>query len=110
MSETEPPVCLECGITVRTRPTVLEYEDQEIFLFHPVVCAECLHSLCERYATECANCGGVIPPFTQVGVHKADDGKKEFVHMNTTCNSVGSAFHGYWGKGQLHHFVEIEAC
>jgi len=30
--------------------------------------------------------------------------------MTTSCLTSGSAFHGYWGKGKLHKFVEIEAC
>ncbi len=102
--------CQECRVQVDHLPTVVEFEEQEIFLFHPVICALCLLDLCRKYATVCENCGGVIPPYTQVGVLKADDGKKQFVHMNTTCSTVGSAFHGYWGKGQLHHFIEIEAC
>lgn len=102
--------CQECGGKVLTRPTVIEYHGQEIFLFTPVVCPECLLQLCEQYSIPCANCGGWIPPFSQVGVLKADGGEKQFVHMTTTCSTVGSAFHGYWGKGELREFVEIEAC
>jgi len=30
--------------------------------------------------------------------------------MTASCQTAGSAFHGYWGKGKLHNFVEIEAC
>ncbi len=103
-------VCSECKAKVPERPTVIDFEGQEIFLFHPVVCAACLTSLCERYATVCANCGGAIPPYSQVGVLKDDSGGRQFVHMSTACHTVGSAFHGYWGRGKLHQFVEIEAC
>lgn len=102
--------CEECGKEVGEVPTLVEYEGQEIFLFNPVVCAPCLLRLCEKYSVPCANCGGVIPPFSQVGVLKAEGMSTQFVHMSTTCSTVGSAFHGYWGKGKLHNFVEIEAC
>lgn len=102
--------CSECGAAVADRPTCIEYEGEEIFLFDPVVCAPCLIFLCERYSVECANCGGAIPPFSQVGVLKADHGERQFVHMTTRCTTVGSAFHGYWGKGQLRSFIQVEAC
>ena len=45
-----------------------------------------------------------------MGVLKAEDGKKQFIHMTTNCNSAGNAFHGYLGKGGLGSFVQIEAC
>lgn len=102
--------CNECKAPVAERPTVIEFDGQEIFLFHPVVCAGCLMALCERFATVCANCGGAIPPYSQVGVLKDEAGHRQFVHMNTACQTVGSAFHGYWGRGNLHNFIEIEAC
>jgi len=102
--------CSECQSPVAGRPTVIEFDGQEIFLFHPVVCAACLEGLCERYSTECANCGGRIPPYSQVGVLKDAGGNRQFVHMSTGCQTVGSAFHGYWGRGNLHNFIEIEAC
>jgi len=104
------PPCSECGGAVNNRPTRIEYHGEEIFLFDPVVCAPCLQSLCERFSVECANCGGTIPPFSQVGVLKADNGERQFVHMTTRCTTVGSAFHGYWGRGQLGSFVQVEAC
>ncbi|MEE2987179.1 MAG: hypothetical protein VX667_05245 [Nitrospinota bacterium] len=104
------PSCSECGIRVDSLPTTVEYHSQEIHLFDPVVCRDCLLKLCEGYSTTCANCGEVIPPYSQVGVLKADNGKKQFVHMNTKCLTVGSAFHGYWGKGKLRKFIQIEAC
>lgn len=102
--------CEECGKRVETFPTATEYCGQEIFLFDPVVCEDCLLMLCRKYSTTCANCGGNIAPFTQVGVLKADSGQNQFVHMTQDCLTVGSAFHGYWGKGTLRKFVEIEAC
>jgi len=40
----------------------------------------------------------------------ADNGERQFVHMTTRCTTVGSAFHGYWGRGQLGSFVQVEAC
>lgn len=108
--KSQNPVCRECQSPVTERPTVLEYEGQEIFLFDPVVCGECLEGLCRDYSSVCANCGGAIPPYTQVGVLKSDNGQRQLVHMSATCSTVGSAFHGYWGKGKLHNFIEIEAC
>ncbi len=102
--------CAECSDAVPALPTVMEYEGQEIHLFHPVVCASCLLGMCRRYSVECANCGGTIPPFSQVGVLKADAGQTQFVHMTAACSSVGSAFHGYWGKGRLHNYIQVEAC
>lgn len=102
--------CVECGYRVSSRPTAAVYQGQEIHLFHPVVCEKCLLKLCQQYSTVCANCGGTIPPYSQVGVLKGDGREKQFVHMTTACSTVGSAFHGYWGKGKLHKFVEIEAC
>ena len=104
------PVCQECGTRVNTAPTMIEYLGEEIFLFNPVVCEPCLHSLCERYSTLCANCGGCIPPYSQVGVLKGDEGQKQCIHMTTACTTVGGAFYGYWGKGQLRDFIQIEAC
>lgn len=101
---------MECGVEVSTSPTSIAFHNQEIHLFDPVVCASCLQSLCEKYSTQCANCGEPIPPYSQVGVLKGDDGERQFVHMTTTCSTVGSAFHGYWGKGKLREFIEIEAC
>jgi hypothetical protein len=102
--------CSECGGEGIELPTSVEYQEQEIHLFDPVICSNCLLSLCEKYSVECANCGNMIPPYSQVGVLKEDGGKKSFVHMTTQCSTVGSAFHGYWGKGNLHKFVEVEAC
>ncbi len=110
MECSNPGCCIECGKQVAELPTTVEYHDQEVHLFNPTVCTPCLVALCETHSTECVNCGKPIPPFTLVGVLKADDGEKQFVHMNTSCLTVGSAFHGYWGKGKLHNFVEIEAC
>lgn len=104
------PSCQECGTKVDQLPTLVEFEGQEIFLFDPVICEQCLLSLCNRFSVRCENCGGSIPPYSQVGVLKAECGKREFVHMNTTCSTVGNAFYGYLGKGNLHHFIEIEAC
>tara|TARA_Y100001960_G_C14435685_1_gene710016 strand:- start:303 stop:590 length:288 start_codon:yes stop_codon:yes gene_type:complete len=95
---------------VSARPTLVEYAGQEIYLFDPVLCQTCLLELCERYSVPCANCGGVIPPYTQVGVLKDDGGKKQFVHMTTNCSTTGSAFHGYFGKGKLRDYIQVEAC
>ena len=102
--------CKECGTQVDHLPTLVEYEGQEIFLFDPVICKNCLLNQCDTFSVKCENCGGSIPPYSQVGVLKAENGQRQFVHMNTTCSTVGSAFYGYWGKGNLHHFIEIEAC
>ena len=102
--------CQECGVPVKDLPTLVEFEEQEIFLFDPVVCKNCLLNLCDNYSVVCENCRGLIPPYSQVGVLKGDAGTKQFVHMNTACSTVGTAFYGYWGKGKLHEFIEIEAC
>ncbi|GJL79677.1 MAG: hypothetical protein NPINA01_26660 [Nitrospinaceae bacterium] len=102
--------CEECQTPVDTLPTLVEFEGQEIFLFDPVVCKSCLLDLCKNHSAVCENCGGLIPPYTQVGVLKGDLGQKRYVHLNSTCSTVGSAFYGYLGKGKLHHFIEIEAC
>jgi hypothetical protein len=89
---------------------VVEFDGQEIHVFDPVFCASCLLSLCERYSVDCANCGGKIPPYSQVGVLKTETGASHFVHMTTACSTVGSAFHGYLGKGSLGDFYQVEAC
>ena len=102
--------CTECRVKVASFPTTMEFQGQEICLFHPVLCVNCLENICERHATVCVNCGEAIPPYSQVGVLKGNGGEYYFVHMTTSCLTVGSAFHGYWGKGKLHDFVEIEAC
>ncbi|QPJ64165.1 MAG: hypothetical protein G3M78_01605 [Candidatus Nitrohelix vancouverensis] len=102
--------CQECGNVVESLPTQVEYQGQEIHLFNPVICVDCLQQLCERHSATCANCGGAIPPYTQVGVLKAESGEKQLIHMNTACSTAGSAFHGYWGKGELREFIQIEAC
>jgi hypothetical protein len=106
----ETTTCVECGGQVSSLPTTVEFHDQEIYLFDPVVCPSCLLVLCENYSTPCGNCGELIPPYSQVGVLKGDNGEKCLVHMNTSCATVGSAFHGFWGKGKLREFIEIEAC
>lgn len=110
MSPSTASVCQECKTLVNRTPTVIEYQGEEIFLFNPVVCEPCLNRLCDRHSTQCANCGGCIPPFSQVGVLKDDNGQKQYIHMTTSCNTAGSAFYGYWGKGQLSDFIQIEAC
>jgi hypothetical protein len=103
-------LCSECGSEISQLPTVVEFDRQEIHVFDPVLCASCLLSHCERYSVECANCGGKIPPYSQVGVLKTEAGSSQFVHMTTVCSTVGSAFHGYWGKGVLGDYVQVEAC
>jgi len=103
-------LCSECGTKNCRLPTVVEFDGQEIHVFDPALCASCLLSLCERHSVECANCGGRIPPFSQVGVLKTETGASQFVHMTTVCSTVGSAFHGYWGKGALGDYVQVEAC
>ena len=102
--------CSECNSEVPDQPTIVEYHDQEIHLFDPVICPDCLLRLCGKYSVPCVNCGDPIPPYTQVGVLKADGGTRQLVHMTTSCNTVGSAFHGYLGKGELRDFIQIEAC
>jgi hypothetical protein len=102
--------CQECRQAVESLPTHAEYNGQEIFLFDPVVCKPCLLELCEQYSTVCVNCGGTIPPYSQVGALKAGGGEMQLVHMTNACSTVGSAFHGYWGKGQLRNLIQIEAC
>ena len=102
--------CSECETEVSRLPTVVEFDCQEIHVFDPVFCPACLLSLCERYSVECANCGGKIPPYSQVGVLKTETGASQFVHMTTVCSTVGSAFHGYLGKGVLADYVQVEAC
>ncbi len=110
MDSVKNPKCVECGKETGQRPTSLEYHGQEIHLFDPVVCQPCLLELCEKFSAPCANCDEPIPPFSMVGVLKADGGEKQIVHMTESCQTVGSAFHGYWGKGELRKFLEIEAC
>lgn len=107
---TQATLCSECGTEISQLPTVIEFDHQEIHVFDPVFCASCLLSLCERYSVECANCGGKIPPYSQVGVLKTEAGASQYVHMTTVCSTVGSAFHGYWGKGALGNYVQVEAC
>lgn len=102
--------CSECDAEVSQLPTVVEFDGQEIHVFDPALCASCLLSLCERYSVECANCGGQIPPYSQVGVLKTETGASQFVHMTTVCSTVGSAFHGYLGKGILSNYFQVEAC
>ena len=110
MNSSVTSACQECGNPVSTLPTIIEYRGEEIYLFDPIVCEPCLHRLCQRQSTDCANCGGCIPPFSQVGVLKGEAGQRQVVHMTTACTTVGSAFYGYWGKGELRDFVQIEAC
>jgi len=102
--------CMECGTKIKSVPTTLEYEGEEIFVFDPVVCKSCLEKLCENYSTQCANCGGTIPPYSNVGILKAENGENQFIHMTTQCNTAGNAFYGYWGKGSIRGFIQIEAC
>ena len=102
--------CADCGKRVENLPTIANFQGQELYLFHPVICAGCLIKTCKQCCTICVNCGGIILPYSQIGVLKGNDGERRFVHMTTSCLTVGSAFHGYWGKGKLLDFVEIEAC
>lgn len=110
VSETNKTRCEKCNREVLSQPTLIEYCGQQTYLFDPILCEPCLLRLCGEHAVSCANCGGSIPPYSQVGVLKAEDGKKQFIHMTSNCNSAGSAFHGYLGKGELGNFVQIEAC
>ena len=102
--------CMECGKQVTSVPTFLEYKGQEIFVFDPVICKLCLEKLCENYSIECANCGGTIPPYSHVGILKAGNGQSQYIHMTTQCNTPGNAFYGYWGRGTIREFIQIEAC
>ena len=102
--------CSDCGERVETSPTVTSFRGQEIYLFHPIVCVSCLIKTCEQHSTVCANCGEIVLPYSQVGVLKGDNGRNLVIHMTTSCLTAGSAFHGFWGKGQLLDFMEIEAC
>ena len=102
--------CADCGAKVGSLPTIVKSQGQEIYLFHPVLCVSCLRYVCKKYSTICVNCDQSILPYSQVGVLKGNDGKNQFIHMTTSCLTSGSAFHGYWGKGRLYNFVEIEAC
>ena len=110
MNPSKIPPCRECGEKVASVPTFLEYKGQEVFLFDPVICKLCLVKLCESYSTECVNCGGTIPPYSHVGILKAGNGQNQYIHMTTQCNTAGNAFYGYWGKGTVREFVQIEAC
>ena len=110
MSLSKNLTCKECGTKIKSIPTTLEYKGEEIFVFHPVICKPCLGKLCENYSTQCANCGGAIPPYSNVGILKAENGENQFIHMPTQCNTAGNAFYGYWGKGSIREFIQIEAC
>ena len=110
MNLSENLACIECGTKIKSVPTILEYRGEEVFDFDPVICKPCLKQLCENYSTECVNCGGTIPPYSNVGILKAENGKNQFIHMTTQCNTVGNAFYGYWGKGSIREFIQIEAC
>ena len=110
MTSSKNPPCQECGGKVASIPTCLEYKGEEIFLFDPAVCQSCLEKLCEIYSTECANCGGAIPPYSNVGILKVGGGQNQYIHMTTQCNTPGNAFYGYWGKGTAREYVQIEAC
>jgi hypothetical protein len=111
MSQSEVNLsCTDCGENVESLPTFTIFQGQEVYLFHPVLCVDCLLKICEQHSTICVNCGEIILPYSQVGVLKGNGGESQFVHMTISCLTVGSAFHGYWGKGKLLNFVEIEAC
>ncbi len=110
MNTSDKQSCVECGIRVESIPAFLEYKGEEIFVFNPVLCKPCLENLCENYSTECANCGGTIPPYSNIGILKAGNGQSQYIHMTTQCNTPGNAFYGYWGKGKVSEFVQIEAC
>jgi hypothetical protein len=102
--------CSDCAERVETSPTVTSFKGQETYTFDPIVCVDCLIKTCQQHSTLCANCGGTILPYSQVGVLKENNGEKSVIHMTTSCLTVGNAFHGFWGKGQLLDFMEIEAC
>ena len=102
--------CSDCGERVENSPTVTSFKGQETYIFYPIVCVDCLIKVCEQHSTVCANCGEIILPYSQVGVLKDGGGIYSIVHMTISCLTVGSAFHGFWGKGQLLNFKEIEAC
>ena len=99
--------CQECGTNVDRLPTLVEYKGQEIFLFDPVICKNCLRNLCDQFSVRCQNCGGSIPPSSPVGVLKAANGQREFVHINTTSPPVATDFSVYLVNGHPHPFIEI---
>ena len=110
MNQSKNPLCKECGTAVTSVPTFLEFKGQEIFVFNPVICEPCLENLCRNYSIECANCGEAIPPYSHVGILKAGNGENQYIHMTTQCNTPGNAFYGYWGKGTIMEYIQIEAC
>ena len=110
MNQPKNPLCKECRAVVTSVPTLLEFKGQEIFVFTPVICEPCLENLCRNYSIECANCGEAIPPYSHVGILKAGNGENQYIHMTTQCNTPGNAFYGYWGKGTIMEYIQIEAC
>lgn len=64
-----------------------------------------------RLSATCANCGGPIPPNTQVAVMIGQGGQRLVCHAEYNCSPPGGAFYGFWGEGRLvSTYEKIEQC
>jgi hypothetical protein len=87
--------------------------DSPFLLLH--VCPACIEAYVRDHGTRCANCGGPIPPHSQVAVYDSGEGGGDGAalvgHTTVACNPAGGTFYGYWGRGALvSTFRNIEAC
>ena len=90
--------CAECKIKVEIFPTTMEFRGQEICLFEPILCVICLEKICEEYGAVCVNCGEAIPPYSQVGVLKGNNGGNHYRSKYCSLNifEIGIYSHRYY--------------
>ena len=75
------------------------------------LCLRCEEERMERLGGVCANCGGLIPPNSQVAVLAGPGGGSVIAHSTYDCFPPGGAYYGYWGEGRLVScFDKIEQC
>jgi len=100
--------CEACGRAFDPASHPVSYESPFLMLR---VCPGCVDEYVARHGTHCANCGGPIPPHSQVAVYPGHDGRTVVGHATVACNPAGNSFYGYWGKGALSSaFRNIEMC
>jgi hypothetical protein len=104
--------CEACGRAFDPAEHAATYDSPFLMLR---VCPTCIEAYVRRHGTRCANCGGPIPPHSQVAVYHSDEGGSDGAalvgHTTVACNPAGNSFYGYWGKGRLAStFRNIEMC
>ncbi len=103
--------CIECAATFEPGTATLTVGDESVDHLLTNRCAPCETDRATRFGGRCDNCGGLIPPGTQVGVTPTSDGGVRLFHTTFDCSPAGNTFYGVWGDGKLaSSFNKVEQC